>query len=310
MKPVTKTRARAIVAALGLGLLSTRGAFAGAHTWRVNEVYSNADGTVQFIELRESGGGTAEVGVGGHLLTSESGGSLTISHNVTSPTSFKSILFGTQAYDDLPNSPTPDFIIPPSFFSVSGDSVSYVPYSTLTFPSVPTDGLQSLNADLTTGINSPTNYAGQTGSVNAAPPPTPPGVPDGKAGSTPMTVTATDVTGSSLTLSWGTSCAGATKYHIVYGSRSDLPTSPSGSFSVDGGVCGIGATMPFVWNGVPGDTDGSGLLWWLILSDDGGTVEGSWGKGSNGAERVGPFTGGVSGVCSMATRNVSNVCGH
>ena len=310
MTPVTKTRIRGIVATLGLCLLATRGAFAGAHTWRVNEVFSNADGTVQFIELRESGGGTAEVNVGGHLLTTESGSSFLISHNVTSPTSFKSILFGTQAYDDLPNSPTPDFIIPPNFFNVTGDSVSYDPYSTLTFPSVPTDGLLSLNADLTTGINSPTNYAGQTGSVNAAPPPTPPGVPDGRSGSTPMTVTTTDVTGTSLTLNWGTACTGATKYHIVYGSKADLPAAPGGTFTLDGGVCGIGAGMPFVWNNVPKDTDGSGLFWWLVLSDDGTTVEGSWGLNSSGAERLGPGSGGVSGVCSMATRNVTNVCGH
>jgi len=310
MKPVTKTRARGIVATLGLCLLATRGAFAGAHTWRVNEVFSNADGTVQFIELRESGGGSFETGVGGHLVTSESGGSFTITSNVASPTSFKSILFGTAAYDALPNSPTPDYIIPANFFSISGDTVSYVPYSALTFPSVPTDGLLSLNADLTTGLNSPTNYAGQTGSVNAAPPPTPPGVPDGKAGSTPMTVTATDVTGSSLTLNWGTTCAGAAKYHIVYGSRADLPTTPGGSFTLDGGACGLGTTMPFVWNNVPSATDGSGLFWWLVLSDDGGTVEGSWGRSSSGAERLGPGAGGVSGVCGMATRNVTNACGH
>jgi hypothetical protein len=135
-------------------------------------------------------------------------------------------------------------------------------------------------------------------------------VPDGKAGSTPMTVTATDVTGSSLTLNWGTTCAGAAKYHIVYGSRADLPTTPGGSFTLDGGACGLGTTMPFVWNNVPSATDGSGLFWWLVLSDDGGTVEGSWGRSSSGAERLGPGAGGVSGVCGMATRNVTNACGH
>jgi hypothetical protein len=39
---------------------------------------------------------------------------------------------------------------------------------------VPTDGTTSLNSDLTTGLNSPKNYAGATGSVDASPPiPTP-----------------------------------------------------------------------------------------------------------------------------------------
>jgi hypothetical protein len=311
MTPVLKTRARVILVAFGLCALTARGAFAGAHTWDVNEIFTNADGTVQFIELREAGGGAFEVGVGGHLVTSNDN-SVTIGSNVASPTSFKTILFGTLAYDALPNSPTPDYFIDPNFFAISGDTITYNPYDSITFPagSIPTDGVLSVNRNLVSGVNSPTNYAGQTGSVNAAPPPTPPGVPDGKAGSTPMTVTATDVTGSSLTLNWGNACAGATRYHIVYGSRADLPAAPGGAFSVDGGACGIGPTMPFVWNGVPGDTDGSGLLWWLILSDDGGTVEGSWGKASSGVERAGTGPGGVSGVCSMATRNVTNVCGH
>jgi hypothetical protein len=308
---MTKMRPRLIAAALGLCALTARGAFAGAHTWDVNEVFSNADGTVQFIELKETGGGQFETGVGGHTVTSDSS-SVTITSNVASPTSFKYILFGTAAYDALPNSPTPNYIIPANFFSIDGDTITYNPYDAMTFPfdTLPTDGILSLNRDLTTGINSPTNYAGQTGSINAAPPPTPPGVPDGKAGSTPMTVTATDATGSSLTLNWGNTCAGATKYHIVFGSRSDLPTAPGGSFSVDGGVCGVGVAMPFVWNGVPSDTDGSGLLWWMVLADDGASVEGSWGTASSGVERLGPGTGGVSGVCGMTTRNVSNVCGH
>ena len=305
------TRTRLIAAALGLCALTTRGAFAGAHTWDVWEVFSNADGTVQFIELRETGGGAFETGVGTHTVTSDSGGTVTITSNVASPTSFKSILFGTAAYDALPNSPTPDYFITANFFAIDGDTVHYNPYDALSFPAgVPTDGILSLNRDLTTGVNSPTNYAGQTGSINAAPAPTPPGVPDGRAGSVPMTVTAADATGSSLTLNWGTTCAGAARFHIVYGSRSDLPAAPGGIFNVDGGTCGIGATMPFVWNQVPADTDGSGLLWWLILSDDGAAVEGSWGKGTNGLERAGPGSGGVSGVCGMATKSVTNVCGQ
>ena len=67
--------------------------------------------------------------------------------------------------------PTPDALIPPGvlpfFFSTGGDTVTYVPWDSLTFASVPTDGTTSLNADLTTGLNSPTNYAGTSGSVNA-----------------------------------------------------------------------------------------------------------------------------------------------
>ena len=93
------------------------------------------------------------------------------------PTSNKYLLIATQAFADLPNAPTPDYIISavhlPFFFSVTGDSVSYEPWDTLTFGAgeLPIDGITSLNFDGTTGVNSPTNYAGETGSVDVSVPP-------------------------------------------------------------------------------------------------------------------------------------------
>jgi len=45
-------------------------AWAGAHTWDVNEVFSNADGSIQFIELRENNGTPNETGVGNQTLSS------------------------------------------------------------------------------------------------------------------------------------------------------------------------------------------------------------------------------------------------
>ena len=41
----------------------------------------------------------------------------------------------------------------------------------LTYPALPTNGVSSLNRSGTTGVNSPTNYAGQTGSIGPAGPP-------------------------------------------------------------------------------------------------------------------------------------------
>jgi len=38
---------------------------------------------------------------------------------------------------------------------------------------LPTNGVDSLHRSLTTGVNSPTNYAGDTGSVTASPPAVP-----------------------------------------------------------------------------------------------------------------------------------------
>jgi hypothetical protein len=64
-------------------------AFAGSHTWRFNEVFTNASGTIQFIELRDLTG-VSEIFVPGHLITTSTSPahSYTIPPpNLTGPTS-------------------------------------------------------------------------------------------------------------------------------------------------------------------------------------------------------------------------------
>lgn len=306
MRGIILRTAFALVAA---SVLASPAAVAGAHTWDVNEVFSNPDRTVQFIELREMNGGAAETGVGGHPLTSNSH-NFTIPSNVAGPTSFRTILFGTAAFAALPGAPTPDHIIAANFLSTAGDTITYSPYDSITYGAgvLPTDGVRSINHSLVSAVNSPQNYAGQTGSVNAGPPP---GVPDGTAGSVPMTVTKGDAAGTTLSILWDTAtCSGATNHQIVYGSRSQLPAAPGGAFAVDGGACTLGNASPLAWSSVPGASDGSGLLWWVVVATNGTSTEGAWGDDRSGAERVGPGSGGVSGVCGMTAKNVTNACGH
>lgn len=167
------------------GFVSIMGgvALAGSHTWDVNEIFSSADGTVQFVELFEVNGGSGETGLPGHDLTSNSNIFAIPGPALVGSTSNKFFLIATQAFADLPGAPTPDRIIPGGlvpFFSISGDTISYDPWDSMTFGVgvLPTDGVTSLNFDLTTGTNSPTNYAGGTGSVDASGPPTCTGVND------------------------------------------------------------------------------------------------------------------------------------
>lgn len=299
---------RSIMTGVILLLVSQAPALAGGHTWDVNEVFSNADGTIQFIELKETGGGNFETGVGGHHVTSTIS-NFTLTSNVASPTGFRHILLGTATFAALPGAPTPDYIIPGNFFKVTGDTVAYDPFDFWTFGMIPIDGSLSFNRVGGSATNSPTNYAGQTGTVSAAPPSGPPGVPDGSAGSTPMTVQMMESDGSVLSIAWDTgTCSGSAGTHIIYGDRSNLPTAAGGAFSLAGSVCSIGSS-PFVWDPAPVAADGSGLIWWLIVRNDGG-AEGSWGKTSAGAERTGPGAGGSSGQCGATSRSVSNTCGH
>lgn len=150
-------------------------ALASSHTWDVNEVFSNADGTIQFIELREANGGASELGVLGHAMISDAESFTIMGAALTPPTTNKFYLIATQSFADLPGASTPDAIIPIGvipFMSVNGDTITYDPWDSLTFGMgvLPTDGITSLNRNLSTGVNSPTNYAGTTGAVDASGP--------------------------------------------------------------------------------------------------------------------------------------------
>lgn len=167
----------------GLAVLGGAGsAWAGAHTWDVNEVFSNADGTIQFVELRENAGTPNETGVGNQTLSSNTQSFAMGAGSVVGPTSNRHFLIATPDFAALPGAPTPDVLIPPGsipFFASTGDTVSYGAIDSWTFGVVPTNGTDSLDRTSGVGANSPTNYAGATGSVDASP--SPPAVPAGSA---------------------------------------------------------------------------------------------------------------------------------
>jgi len=142
----------------------------GSHTWDFTEVFSNGDGTIQFIELRECCGGAGETGLPGHTLTSGTRSWVIPGGALTPPTSTKFYLIATAGFAALPGAPTPDAIIPAGsvpFLNFGGDTLSYVPWDTWAFGAVPTDGVNSRKRDGTISANNPTNYAGVSGSVVA-----------------------------------------------------------------------------------------------------------------------------------------------
>jgi len=158
--------------------LSATDAQAGSHLWRFNEIFSNADGTIQFIELHECCGSNAEVNLAGKwVLSDATGHQFFFPENLTPPTANKHLLLATAGFAALPGAPTPDYIIIDSFLTLGADTLRYWSYSAATMPyadgDLPSDGTMSLAVDGTVAVNSPTNYAGQTGSVNAGPMPIP-----------------------------------------------------------------------------------------------------------------------------------------
>ncbi len=295
-----------------LGLIGAGPVLAGAHTWDVNELFTNADGTIQFVELREANGTPNELGVNGQSLRSTAfpTHTITLLNPISAPTSNKFLLGGTVAFAALPGAPALDFMIPNGFLSRTGpDSISYGPYDTLSYGAgaIPLDGVNAFRDGGTTGPNTPTNYAGVAGSVDASP--QPPAVPNGAAGA-PMIVTPLSADGSTLSISWDTTtCSGNDDHAILYGDGSMFPSAPGGAFGMLGSVCGMGATSPFTWSSVPTAADGTGILWWVMVVTS-GAKEGSWGRDSAGIERIGPGSGGSSGQCGVTQRVVTNTCGH
>ncbi len=164
---------RVLFASLSTAVLSSS-AFAGAHTWRVNEVFSNTSGTVQFVELRCSSG-SGENFTGGLKVTSASTGLFVTLNNTVGSTLNKTILLGTTAFAALPGAPAPDYIIPANFFNRNGDTISYHVYDSMTFGAgvVPTNCTDSLNTGGVIALNSPKNFADATAAINCTPPPPP-----------------------------------------------------------------------------------------------------------------------------------------
>src|SRR5215813_12151440 len=145
----------ALVFAATMALLPATAAF---HLWTMNELYSNADGSVQFLEVTALTSG--QEFVGGHTLRSTIGGTTQTFSVPTKPSrnsGGRRMLFATQGFANL-GIVTPDFIVPNGFFSTTGGTLNWGENSDVwTYGALPAPNM-SLNRDGTTSVNSPRNY--------------------------------------------------------------------------------------------------------------------------------------------------------
>jgi hypothetical protein len=166
--------ARTLPAAVAFALLlgNAPSARCASHLWVVNEVFSNADGSVQFIEMHVPTSAADETQISNRWLRSNATGQqYDFSQNLPpGSTAFAYMLLATQSFAGLPGAPTPDHIIPANFFSTTTDSLRYWLYVTgdlgISPGEVPLDGVSSLQRDGSTATNSPTNFNGETGSID------------------------------------------------------------------------------------------------------------------------------------------------
>jgi hypothetical protein len=165
---------------IALVALRPRPALAVFHLWKVKEVYSNSDGSIQYIELFSASG--SQNAMSGHTITANSDGTVrtfTFGSNLVGSTASKHLLIATPGFALVPGAPTPNYILPCGPFFTPGATSITIDFGegtdTITFAgsTLPTDGENSLtDTDLGAGqslmaaANSPTNFAGTAGNLN------------------------------------------------------------------------------------------------------------------------------------------------
>jgi hypothetical protein len=170
MKParsLLSTASVGVAVALGSALASTA-AVGAVPTFRIAQVYSNLDGSTQFIRLTETDGLDGQHHFAGLALTSTHNGItkqfVFPSDLPTDQTAHLSILVAAspQGYVngmlplcdphyfwDWNNSP--DFGIPARFLATDGGSIDFAGVDRITYASLPTDGANALGHDLSVG---------------------------------------------------------------------------------------------------------------------------------------------------------------
>jgi hypothetical protein len=167
-------RWRAIGAVLVVTFGLSAPAQASFHLWQIREVFSSADRSVQYMEMFSSSTFNQNFLSGHTIRTTSALNTFTFPTNTGTPTQNKNLLIATAGFGSLPGGVTPDYILPANFFNPTGDTLNFENFSVVTFTNLPTNGVTALQISSTavqsTATNSPTNFAGTTGSVNVPPP--------------------------------------------------------------------------------------------------------------------------------------------
>lgn len=159
-------RNRLVVLATLAGLVVATSARAGHHLWDFTEIFSTADGSVQFVELFTAENN--EAGVGAFTVKAGANTFNFVTNLSTSLTANTYVLIATSNFAGIPGAVAPDYILPvANFFSTGGGTINYASGADVwNYGTVPTNGKLALLRNGSTAVNSPTNFAGDEGSVN------------------------------------------------------------------------------------------------------------------------------------------------
>jgi Ca2+-binding RTX toxin-like protein len=138
------------------------------HLYDITEIYSNASGSVQFIELFT--GWSGQNFLQDHDITVTAGSTHTFNfdHDLDTSKNTKDTYFliATQGFADL-GIVTPDYIVSDGFLFLPSGTINFGDgYDVVNYSNLPTDHEHSVSEDGVQQLNSPTNFAGATGHIS------------------------------------------------------------------------------------------------------------------------------------------------
>lgn len=166
-------RLAAALVGLLFGITVAAPARAAFHLWKINEVFSSADESVQFVELTDSS--DFEHQIGGHEVRVREGTTVLDHFEFPGPlgstdTGGRTLLLATPGFQAVAGV-TPDYEIAAGFIDLTrATSVSFDLLDVMPIAGLPTDGRSSLHRNPgsapTVADATPRNFAGQEGAID------------------------------------------------------------------------------------------------------------------------------------------------
>ncbi|MDQ2962476.1 MAG: hypothetical protein M3R31_04840 [Pseudomonadota bacterium] len=147
-------------------------ATAASAAFQIDEIYSNADGSVQYVVLRETAGANGQQAFNGRQLVMAHGNvvkTFTFAGDLpSSATANRHVLIASAGFVAL-GLVAPDYVFSDRFLATDGGTLNFAGVDQVTYAALPTDGVNAINRAGATQPNVATNFAGATATVPPLP---------------------------------------------------------------------------------------------------------------------------------------------
>ncbi|MEP7182871.1 MAG: hypothetical protein ABI886_11850 [Betaproteobacteria bacterium] len=152
--------------------LAAPAAEATFHTFRIEQVYSNADGSIQYVMLHEASNAGGQNLWAGHALMATAGTStktFAFSANLpSSATADRRVLVATAAFAAAAGIAA-DYTMPDRFVPTAGGQLDFAGVDAIALPPLPTDGTNAVDRSGASTPNAPRNFSGLAAMLIPAP---------------------------------------------------------------------------------------------------------------------------------------------